>query len=470
MRVVNFVVGVLVERFWIAAGDTQPPQPVIGVGESELLAVRRPQRRVEEPAGEMRQYFFRAALGRPHCDLLPARHVRGVGDRGTIRRPGRMVLIGIACRREIAGGAVFRRHGEDVAARAQHRALAVRRNIVIRVVCRIHIPDRVIRVHRARQPARAVIGDRERQLAQRLAGQIDHIQRATLLERDAGITERWEIDVVIGEMGHLVHGLGGEIVAPDIGAPVGVPVGEKIQLAAIPHWRRVGAFPIADLPQLAFGEIVGEYFLRQSAVVAFPGAEIAEDARVGDVVRIRPEAHQAAAVQRQRCGQPARDRHLEQPDVPARLRRPARQEHDVLGIRRPRHHQIVRPPAVRRLRHDIGMECQARRHAARGRHHIHILIALGARGVGDPFAVRRKARHPVLPRIAGQPRGGAAGAVHAPQIAVRHEHHAAAMQVRKPRQRLRGGRQRRQHQSREPGHCRTNSHTISLFHPRHADR
>lgn len=73
------------------------------------------------------------------------------------------------------------------------------------------------------------------------------------------------------------------------------------------------------------------------------------------------------------------------------------------------------------------MEGQAPCAAAAGRDDIHILIALVAGGEGNPFSVRREARHHILARVAGQPRRRPATLADRPEIATRDEDDGAIM-------------------------------------------
>ena len=70
--------------------------------------------------------------------------------------------------------------------------------------------------------------------------------------------------------------------------------------------------PVRHVFELPGLEIVDVDVLRQAALVALPGAEVPEDAGVGDLLAIRAVAQEAAAIEGHRLRQAARDRHREQ--------------------------------------------------------------------------------------------------------------------------------------------------------------
>ena len=158
-------------------------------------------------------------------------------------------------------------------------------------------------------------------------------------------------------------------------------------------------------------EVIGEHLLRQAAVVALPGAEIAEDAVVGDGVAVGPEGRQAdRAVDRHRVGSAAGDRHLVHRLDPAVPLVALATDRRRFRIRRPGDHHVVgrMPPAGAGL--DGRMKGQPARRAAGCRDHPDVGAGLARLGVGDPSAVGRHAGKHVLARGAGQPHRGAAGA------------------------------------------------------------
>ena len=109
------------------ATSTQRSRDLL-VGIGELLRVRRPHR-AEAPHVAVGGDAARraAAVGRAHVDLVLAAFVREVGDMARIRRPGHADLARRRRVAEIADAAVLGRHAPDLAARAEHRALAAGR-------------------------------------------------------------------------------------------------------------------------------------------------------------------------------------------------------------------------------------------------------------------------------------------------------------------------------------------------------
>ena len=332
------------------------------------------------------------------------------------------------------------RHAEDVAAGGEQGPLAVRRQAKVGLLGDVDVAYGRADTDHARAGAGAVVRHADRKLVQGLRRQVEHIEVSALLEGDgpgrAGVAERGEVDVIVGEVGDLAELLAVEVIDPDVGATVAVPVGEEIDAPASPHRRGVGALPVGDPGQDVAVEVVGEHVLRQAAVIAFPGAEIAEDPGVGDAVAVRAVGHEAGAVERHLGGQAAGERHAEGQRDPAVPSLASGQEDDGLAVRRPGDHHVVRTPAGRRLLGDVGVEGQAPRRTALCGDDIDVPVALHAGGIGDPLAIRGVARHQVLARVGGQPAGDAASAVDHPEIAVRHEDDRVAMLVREAHQHL----------------------------------
>jgi hypothetical protein len=92
---------------------------MIAVGEGELLAVGRPQRRIQKAGREVRQDPLGTALGRTNRDLMIACDVCSVSNGSAVGRPARMILIRVAGARKIARRTILRRYAEDVAARRE---------------------------------------------------------------------------------------------------------------------------------------------------------------------------------------------------------------------------------------------------------------------------------------------------------------------------------------------------------------
>ncbi len=406
----DLVPGVLGDHLRRPAVDADGPELVLAVAERQRLAVGREGRTVEVALGEVGQHALGAALGRAHGHLLGARGIGGVGDQLAVRRPGRMVFVGGFGRGQVARGAVLGGHAEDVAAGREQGALAVGGQSVIDDLGRVGVADLVLGLDQTRAGAGVVVGHMDLDLAQLLGGQVDLIELAALLERDGVCAQRREIDVVVGEVGDLAGLLGIEVVDPDVGPAVLVLVGQVVDLAAPPHGRGVGPRPVGDLGRLAGVEVVGEHLLGQAAVVALPGAEIPEDAVVGDGVAVGRIGGQAdIAVDRHGRGQAAVDRdlvHFLDPAVPLV---PLGQIDHELGVRRPGDHHVVRAMAAAGAGLDGGMVGQPPGLAARRRDHPDVGAGLGGFGVGDPASVRRHAGEHVLARGAGQAHGLAAG-------------------------------------------------------------
>ncbi len=246
----------------------------------------------------MRQLAFRTAQGGAGDQLMVAARIAGVGDRRAIRRPRRMVLVGVAGLRQVARGAVLGRNAVYIATCREQRTLAVRRQCKIGPMSDIHRTQLLVGMHETRLGARAVIGHRHVQPLDLFRPGVQRVQESALLEDDGATADRRKVDVVIGEVGDLPILPAIQIVHPDVGATVRIAIGQEPDPPPIPHRGGAGSFVVGDPRQLLRGEVVGVDVLRQAPVVSLPGAEVAEDAVVGDGVPIRGKAHLACTVER----------------------------------------------------------------------------------------------------------------------------------------------------------------------------
>ncbi len=169
----------------------------------------------------------------------------------------------------------------------------------------------------------------------RFGGQAQSEQVAALLKRDRIAAERREVDVVVAEVRDLAHPLRIQVIRPQVGAPIGAAVGQKIDLPAEPHGICVRPLPGREAVQLPGVEVIGEDVLLLPADIPLAGIEISEDAVIGDAFAIGSKAHHAGAVERQPHRETACERNaegLEDFCIPCH---PLREEDDSAGIRRP---------------------------------------------------------------------------------------------------------------------------------------
>ena len=434
-RIVNLGQLVLHHFLGRAAGDRDQPELVRAVAGRDRLAVGREHRAVEIALLEMRQHRLGAALGRADGDLLRAADVGGVGDGAAVRRPGGVVLVDALGAGEVAGGALLGGDAEDVAAGGEQRPLAVGGEGEVHVAGGVGVADLIGDVGDVDAGAGIVVGDVGVDRVQLFAGQVELIELAALLEGDGVRAQRREVDVVVGEVGDLAGLLGVLVIDPDVGAAMHVLVGQVVDLVAVPHRRGVGAGPVGDLGQLPGVEVEGEDLLRQAAVVALPGAEVPEDAVVGDGVAVGAEGGEAdGAVDRHGGGQAAGDRdlpHLLDPAVELVF---LGQVDDGLRVRGPGDDHVVRavPPAGSGLGGRV--EGEAPRRAAGGRDHPDVGAGVAGLGVGDPAAVGGDAGEHVLAGGAGQPLGGATRLGDGPDVAVGDEDDPVAVGLWEARQ------------------------------------
>ncbi len=321
--------------------------------------------------------------------------------------------------REVARRAVLGRHGEDVAARAEEGAAAVGRDLEVR--------DAVADVHRRRAPAVEVLGDRDRHLLGLLAGQVESVDVAAVLEHDGRVAERGELDVVVGEARELPGLLRPEVVAVEVHPERLVTIGEEVDLVPLPHRDDVLRRVVREIGGDLRLEVVQPQVVGHPAAVTFPGAELAEHAVVDELLAVGRIGGEPAAGQRQlleRTAGHADEIELAEEVVPLGA---ARAEQDVRVVLPP-DHEVVGPHSVR---HVVALQRggpgQALGHAAFRRHQVNLGVAVVLAGEGKPFPVWREAREHLEPDVACQPAGDAAGRGDGVQVAGVGEDHLAAV-------------------------------------------
>ncbi len=228
-------------------------------------------------------------------------------------------------------------------------------------------------------------------LAHWLGGEVEAVDVAAVLEHDGILAQRRELHVEVGETGQLSCLFRPRVVDEEIHPLVGVAVGEEVDPVASPHRDDVLRRIVRDILGRLGVEVVDPDVVGHAAAIALPRAELAEDAVVGELLAVRREGAEAAARQGQFLGQIAGQCDGVQPAHEVVERVHPRAKDDVLAVRRPGHHDVVRPHAVGDIvpaeRGGIG---EPLRHAAVGRHHVDFRVAVVLAGEGDGLAVGRE--------------------------------------------------------------------------------
>ena len=154
----EFILRDLLRRSAVGADD---PEPMGAIRECQHFPIGREDRRIEVALGERGEDSFRPSLRRPNRDLLPAARIGGVGDGPPVRRPGGVVFVDALCARQIARRAVLSRYAEDIAARREQRALAVRRQREIHLLCGVGRANLTLDVGHAWASTQTVVGEQD---------------------------------------------------------------------------------------------------------------------------------------------------------------------------------------------------------------------------------------------------------------------------------------------------------------------
>ena len=251
------------------------------VAPGELLRVGRPHGGVVEGggAGGDRQGSALPILA-DEVDLLLPGPVRHVGDPLPVGRPDGILLAHALAVRDVPRVAMLRGHGEHVAAGGDGHAVAARGEGVG--------GDAIGHAHVSRPGPPPVVGQAHRDLPGLAPARVQEVDPPAVLEHDATVAGSRPFHVELGEAGGPRARPARHVVPPQVQLPV-LAVGQEVDRISDPHGLGVGARPIRDLPHLRGLEVVDPHVLGHAALVALPGAEVPEDARVGDAPSVGGE-------------------------------------------------------------------------------------------------------------------------------------------------------------------------------------
>ena len=177
------------------------------VDEGQASAVGRPLRRISEPGAQRGDRAFGAgAVGRPQRQLVLAGPIAPIRQRLAVGRPARIALGDARTAREAHHRAVLRGHAEDLATRAERRALARRRHAGRR--------DAVGDLHAASLERRAIGDDLHRDFRHLVGRQVEQVQAVAGDKHDVGWPQRRRGHVVVLEVRDLPHGAASSHHAP----------------------------------------------------------------------------------------------------------------------------------------------------------------------------------------------------------------------------------------------------------------
>ncbi len=292
--------------------------------------------------------------------------------------------------------------GEDVAASAEDGPFAVGRDLIAG-----HL---VGYADQAAPAALEIVLDEDADLRAFIALNVVAVDVAAVLKDDGFGTQRRELHVELGELGQLPGFLGCDVVDVEVHPLVFVAVREEEDLIAAPHRDDVLGGVVRDVLGGLGVEIVDPDVVGHAAAIAFPGAELAEDAVVGELLAVRGIGAESRSRQGEFVGHLARCRDGVQPAQERVERVHSRAEDDVPAVRGPGHHDVVGTHAVRDVvaaeRGGVG---EPLRHAAGGGYNVDLCVAVILTGEGEGLAVRREPGEHLETVIAGQLSRGAAG-------------------------------------------------------------
>ena len=264
--------------------------------------------------------------------------------------------------------------------------------------------------------------------------EIESVKVPAVLEDDGLVAQGRELDVELGETCYLAGGLVGGVVHEQVHAPVLVAVGQEIDPVAVPHRKDVLRGMLGDVVRGARREIVDPDVVGLPAPIAFPGAELAEHAVVGQLAAVRRKRAPPAARQGQLLRHTAVDRRVEQLPLERVPFDPARAIDHRLIVP-PGEHDVVRPHPIR---HVVAGECggvsETPWDAALGGHQVDFGVAVVLAGERYGPTVRREPREHFVTDVAGQSPGHPTVGGDREQVPGIPEHDLLPVNCREPQQ------------------------------------
>ena len=392
-------------------------------------AIGRPvQQRVVADLGQ--QDLARGLVGGLVAELVADHHlvahaglVRDVGDLLAVGAPDRILLAHAGGLRQVAHDAVLHRHGEDLAAGADHRALAGGRER--------RLGDGAGRVLPLHAGFVAGLVQRDAQDARGAAFQADLLELPAGLVDDAPVAAIGAAHVPDGFPRQLAQRLGPGVEGEEVGRAV-VAVRDEDDLVAHPDRIAVGRVDMRDLlPGLALG-IEDPDRRRGAAAALAPAARARVGRAVGAVGQARAVGRPHAFIGdglHHLLLEAAFQRHLEQLLA-------AGIQHLAVGGEQ--HAPAIGAPAGDLVRGR--MPGQAPRLTAAGGDHVDIGVAVVTGGERDPLPVGREARREFGRGMTGQTARLAAVPVGDPQVAAVDEGQVARRDGGLAQQHRHGGR------------------------------
>ena len=265
--------------------------------------------------------------------------------------------------------------------------------------------------------------------------EIEAVQISAILEDDARVTHRGELDGEFRELGQSARLPSFHVHHVEVGLMGLLAFRDEVHLISVPHGEEVLSGIGGQPGGLTRPKIVQPNFIGLAASVALPGAKLTKHSIIGHLPTIRRETAPTAARHRQNFWNATRETGQGQFTLERVPVVPARTIHHRLIVL-PSHDDVVGAHPVRDIVPFQGRGIgEPLGFTPLGRHHIDLSIAVILPGESQRFAVGRKAReHFEAFRVGGQSSGHPSQGRDGVQITGIGEHHPISIQRGKPQQ------------------------------------
>ena len=397
---------------------------VLAIREQDVLAVGAPLQGTDIGIGPLRDLDRVAAVyGVIQVDLRLARGIADPGDPFSVRAPVGAAVVGTGRTADVAGDTLLHGNVEDFTPGGHDHARTVRREAHPRPLsCHIYPLGTTVDVVRCQ---------RDGNLDGLAVLRVQPVQPSTILEDDGLAVRGRELDIVVLEVRHLLGLLRLRIVHEQVHDHV--PVRGEEDLIADPHGEDVLCVVVRDIFHLSGLGVIDPHVIRHAAPVVLPGAEFTHHAVVSQFLPVRGIGAETAFREGNLHRHPAFRTHG--PELAGEAVADAVAIDDLLSVRGPAHHDVVRAHAVAQVIPAVGGRVgEPDRLAALGRDEIHFAVSVVFGGEGDALAVRRIPGKHFIADVGGQASGFAARYRYGPQVAGVGKRHFVAAYGRKAQQ------------------------------------
>ena len=356
--------------------DVEQHHAVLAVGIDNLTTVGAPLKVTDVGVVVLGQLDGLITVNGTHPNLGLARLVADVGDILAVRTPLGIALVHTGSVGNVAGHTMLGGHIKYLATGTDGNTAAIgRQTAATQVVLDLALllTSEVVLAVEIYRNLLAALGRR-----------VKHIEVAAVLEHDLAATTVGKLHIILGKVSHLLRRARTGVIDKDVHAVIAVA--HEIDFVANPHGIDILGNVVGHVGHRLGLSVIDPDVVGHAALVVFPGAELAEDAVIGQLSAIGIVTAKTAFGQRQLLRHTAIDGCT--PQFAVKAFADAVTVNHTLAVGRPGHRDVVGAHAVAPIVTGITRrEGDTLGFAALGWHDIDLGIAIILASKGDGTAV-----------------------------------------------------------------------------------